>query len=414
MDPTPAAPRRRLLDDSYAETVRARVLDFTAARSVVNATYRYTPPFLATIASGLDVSLTTIGVALSITELGGLLAPVVGRLVDRLPQRRTLVLSAIIIVLSALVCAAAPNVAVLAAGLFSISLSKAAFDLTVNAWIAEHVPYERRARVIGLVETSWAMGLLAGVPILAVFTALISWRAAFVAGALGIAAVTARLASVLREETGPANPGPRGGEQTAAVVPSPPAIATPLARRYWVPVLPFIGAFACLMGAAQCGFVTFGSWLEDDHGFGSLALGAVTFGLGAVELLASTSTMRLTDRWGKRYAVAGGAALMVPAGLLLAVSGSVLPLGLFALAIYFLGFEFAIVSAISLASNVVPGRAATGIGLVLGAATVGRAVVATVATRLYTAHGITGPLLLGAALATTCAGLVARLVHDNG
>ncbi|MEZ5255670.1 MAG: hypothetical protein R2705_01860 [Ilumatobacteraceae bacterium] len=62
---------------------------------------------------------------------------------------------------------------------------------------------------------------------------------------------------------------------------------------------------------------------------------------------------------------------MVPAGLLLAVSGSVLPLGLFALAIYFLGFEFAIVSAISLASNVVPGRAATGIGLVLGATTVG-------------------------------------------
>ncbi|MEZ5255671.1 MAG: MFS transporter [Ilumatobacteraceae bacterium] len=305
MDPTPAAPRRRLLDDSYAETVRARVLDFTAARSVVNATYRYTPPFLATIASGLDVSLTTIGVALSITELGGLLAPVVGRLVDRLPQRRTLVLSAIIIVLSALVCAAAPNVAVLAAGLFSISLSKAAFDLTVNAWIAEHVPYERRARVIGLVETSWAMGLLAGVPILAVFTALISWRAAFVAGALRDRRGDRSAGERPAGGDGPGEPeATRWGADRAGR-----AVATgdrDSARPALLGAGPAV--HRCLRlpdGCRPMRLRHLRSWPGGRSRVRIVGVGAVTFGLGAVELLASTSTMRLTDRWGKRYAVAG-------------------------------------------------------------------------------------------------------------
>ena len=41
------------------------------ARLATNAVYRFAPPFLATIARGLDVDLADLGVALAVTELPG-------------------------------------------------------------------------------------------------------------------------------------------------------------------------------------------------------------------------------------------------------------------------------------------------------------------------------------------------------
>ena len=134
----------------------------------------------------------------------------------------------------------------------------------------------------------------------------------------------------------------------------------------------------------------------------------MTFGLGAGELLASTSTMRLTDHWGKRRSVMYGAGVMVPTGLALTTAAHDHALtGLPLLILFILGFEFAIVSAISLASNLVPGRPGSGIGAMLGAGTMGRVLVAIVATRLYEAHGIAASLLLGACLAAGCVALLA-------
>ena len=115
------------------------------------------------------------------------------------------------------------------------------------------------------------------------------------------------------------------------------------------------------MGAAQCAFVTFGSWLEDDFGATAGGLAAVSFGLGLGELIASTGTVRLTDQWGKRRSVALGAAVMVPTGILMIGPGhGHLAIGLALLGLYILGFEFAVVSGLSLASNLVPGRPSTG------------------------------------------------------
>ena len=332
--------------------------------------------------------------AISITEFGGLLSPVIGRLVDNWPRRSALLASSSVIGAGALVVASAPNVWVFAVGLLVVSLAKVVFDLTVNAWIADHVAYERRARVVGIVETSWAGGLLIGVPVLGIVTALLSWRWAYGLAMVATFAMALKMSRVVESE--PVRPHAHPTDLAAAP------------KRWWVPAMPVIAAFFCMMGAAQCGFVTFGSWLEDDHGATATKLAAVSFGLGAVELLASTSTMRLTDRFGKRRAVMYGSGLMVPAGLALALGlHTNVWLGVPALCMYFLGFEFAIVSALSLASNLVPGRPGTGIGMSIGLANLGRAVMAIAATRLYEAHGFPAPMLLGAGLAGGCVLLLA-------
>src|SRR5215203_619614 len=56
----------RFLDDSFAPEVRSGVTTLTVARLSANSCYRYSAPFLATIARGLDVSLEQVGVALAI------------------------------------------------------------------------------------------------------------------------------------------------------------------------------------------------------------------------------------------------------------------------------------------------------------------------------------------------------------
>ena len=57
------------------------------------------------------------------------------------------------------------------------------FYLGIGTWIAHHVPYERRGRVTGLIEVSWAFGLLIGVSTMGLVTAATNWRVGYLSGA---------------------------------------------------------------------------------------------------------------------------------------------------------------------------------------------------------------------------------------
>jgi hypothetical protein len=89
---------------------------------------------------------------------------------------------------------------------------------------------------------------------------------------------------------------------------------------------------------------------------------------------------------------------MVPASAGLALWNQHLALGVAFLVIGVIGFEFSVVSAISLGTGLVPGSPARGLGLLIGVDTVGRAVMSVPATRLYTDHGIGWPAAMSAVL----------------
>jgi DHA1 family inner membrane transport protein len=397
----------RALDASYPRAVREGVTLLTAARLTANSAYRFAPPFLATIARDTGVSLTTLGVALSVSEFGGVLSPMLGRMVDRWPRRRTMALGLLGVAISTFAVAASPSIIWFSIALLGISVSKTVFDISLGGWIADHVSYERRGRVVGLTEISWAGGLLVGVPIMGLVAGITSWRGGYIVAGLAVLVLAGLVSKRLEESPHPATPAPVA--TVAAVAAAGPAGGADLSRpprrrrRLNSRLLAVIVSFGCLMGAAQCAFVTFGSWLEDDFGATAGGLAAASFGLGVVELIASTSSVRLTDQWGKRRSVASGAAVMVPTGILMIGPGQgSLPIGLALLGLYILGFEFAVVSALSLASNLVPGRASTGIGFLFGAGTLGRAATNVLATKLYEGSGVGAAFLLGAALATAC------------
>jgi MFS transporter, DHA1 family, inner membrane transport protein len=249
-------------------------------------------------------------------------------------------------------------------------------------------------------ELSWAGGLLIGVPVMGLVTWATSWHVAYVVAAVAVIALAGLVAKLL-EPGVHRDAGPLAPEQ---------ATRSPLP---WRRIAPQMSSNLFLMLAAQAAFVTFGSWLEDEFGFNAAGLAAVAFALGAGELIASSSSVRFTDAWGKRRSMIYGAALMVPSGLLLALAHGHVALGLVWLAVYILGFEFAIISGLPLSSNLIPGRPSTGIGIVMVAGTAGRAGMSVPAARLYEHHGLIAPMLLGSGCALLCVG-VAQFVYDPG
>lgn len=372
----------RRLDRSFAPEVRANVTAVTLGRLTGNAAYRFSGPFLGAIARGMHVTLGQIGVAVAVGETSGLLSPLTGRLVDRLAPRRAMWWGLVGVAAGASAAGSAPNLVAFAAGLFLLGWAKSVYDIGLGAWIAGHVAYERRSRVVGLTETSWALGLLVGVSLMGLITGVASPRWAYAAAAV----VVVVMAGVLRHRL--------PEDHTAEARPVGVRIGR-ISRSGMV----VVGGMLLLAAGAQALFVTFGSWLQDQHGFSSTTLAVVTFGLGAAELAASLTSAHRTDAWGKERSVAVGASAMVPAALALAAAQRVLPLGLAAVVVAIVMFEFAIVSGIALASELVPGSAARGLAWVVSATTLGRALVAIPATKLYQHLGIDGPAVLTAVLA---------------
>ena len=86
------------------------------------------------------------------------------------------------------VLALAGTLATFAISFFILVLGVSNLTVAGQAWISHRVDYRRRARSIGLYETSWAIALLAGAPIVAVLINVFGWRGPFVAIAIACVA----------------------------------------------------------------------------------------------------------------------------------------------------------------------------------------------------------------------------------
>lgn len=384
----------RFLDDSYSVETRRHVLPLTTARLTANACFRFAPPFLASISDDFGISLSRLGLALMITELAMGASPLLGSFVDRMHRRTAMTGGLLGISAAAVVAASSPNVWIFIVGILMISVAKFFFDIGLSAWVNDHVDYERRGRVIGITETSWALGLLVGVTVMGLVASQTSWRWGYAvgAGAVGL------MALVIGARLDP--------HDVAGSVRDRNVVAAPMPRRGYL----VFAAMFFLMASSQAMFVTFGSWLDDEFGYTEAGIAAVAFGLGAFELLASVTSARRTDVWGKERSAIAGAMLIIPAGVLLAVLHTQQVPGLVLLGLFLLGFEFAIVSLLPLAANLIPDAPGRGLGIVLAGGMLGRASMSVVATSTYDRFGIEIPALVGASMAL---GMILCLVIFN-
>ena len=374
----------------------------TAAKTVTNVALRWIPPFLPTLERAFGATTTQLTTVLGVGEFAGLSTVFVGRHLDR-GRERTVMIGALGLVGASAVLALAGTLASFAVSFFILVLGVSNLTVAGQAWISHRVDYRWRARSIGLYETSWAIALLVGAPIVALLINVFGWRGPFVAIAIACAFAALLVARTLPHDRSSADDDPIERVQLPEISsPTRRPPETSITGRAW---LVMIGSATTAMAGLSV-FVISGSWLDDAFGVSTGGIGAVAVLFGATELVSSLGSAAFADRVGKlRTALVGLAFLF--AGLVAMVGADALWTGIVGLVVVLFGFELAFVVSLSLVSESMPDARGTTLAVGNAVGTVARAFGAVASGWLYGIHGINGTATL-AALAAVVA--VATLV----
>ena len=150
--------------------------------------------------------------------------------------------------------------------------------------------------------------------------------------------------------------------------------------------------------------LVFGLWMEDAYSLQIASLGIAAAAIGLAELSGETLTALFTDRLGKPRAVGAGILCNCLAVIALPFLGRSLPGAIFGLFLFYITFEFTLVSTIPLMTELLPAARATLMASNAASLSIGRAAGALLAVQLYT-DGI-----LFNSLATLCLDLAALLL----
>jgi len=143
-----------------------------------------------------------------------------------------------------------------------------------------------------------------------------------------------------------------------------------------------IGLFASM--ANEVINLLFGAWLEDSFQLQIAALAGASAVIGLSELSGEGLVALLADRLGKARATGLGIAANILAALLLPVIGRTETGALVGLFLFYISFEFTIVSQIPLMTEVMPAARAATLSFNLASHSLGRMVGALLAPLLYT------------------------------
>jgi predicted MFS family arabinose efflux permease len=368
-------------------------------RLLINTSRRFIYPYAPVIGRGLGLPLTSVTALIALNQVTGILSPIFGPLSDRWGYRIMMIASLGLMALGMLSSGIYAVFGVLLIGLFLAGLAKSIFDPALSAYIGEKVPYQRRGRVIGLVEMSWAGAALVGIPLVGLLIANVGWRAPFfVLGALGVVAAVI-LALIMPRER-------REHQRSTAMVDFRAAWGQLRRERAALGLLAF-GALVSM--ANDIIFVVYAAWFERSFSLGIVAIGTATTIIGIAELTGETLTATLSDRVGLKRAIIVGTALTTLSYLFLPFSGQTLALALAGLFFVFVSFEFSIVTSFSLATEILPTARATMLSAFVAALGLGRVVGALLGGALWLSGGITA-----VGLASAVASALSLLVFTWG
>lgn len=382
-------------DSHNADLAAAALPRLTVGKWIANTALRWVPPFLPTLEKAFGASTTQLTTILGASEIAGLSTIAVGKHLDR-GRERLVVLAGLAAVIVASLIALFGTTFTFAIGSVLVILGVANITVAGHSFISSRVPYGRRARTIGVFETSWAFALLIGSPVIAVLISVFGWRGPYVAIAAVAAVVTiivARSAAIAR----PAAVSDRraDGEITIGVDGAPhsdPASGkiSAVTRRAWFTIA---GSSLVAMAGLSV-FAISGSWLDDAFGVPTGGLGAVAMGFGAIELLSSLSSAAFADRIGKLRGTVAALMLQIGGAVVMLVADNTLWIGVVGILLFLGGFEFAIVTSFSLVSEAMPNARGTTIALSNGIGTVARGSATIVGGWLYGIHGVSGTVTL--------------------
>ncbi|MCF8091230.1 MAG: MFS transporter [Desulfotignum sp.] len=339
----------------------------TLAKLLLNTARRMVYPFAPAFARGLGVDLAAITSVIALNQATAVLGPVGASFADRYGNKRLILIALVLLCLGCFAAGIVPLYGVLVVSLFLAGLAKSIFDPSFQAFIGTHIPFEQRGKFIGITELAWAGATLLGIPLAGLVIQKFSFQTPFLGiGVLGV--VCFFLILRLMPADVPANRQNKGSGTILAA-----NWKQIMLNRRVLGILGF--SFFMALGSDTL-FVVYGAWLEQSYGLSLAAIGLGTILIGIAEVAGEAVTAFFSDRVGLLRTIFTGMVLTAGAYFLLPVLDRGIPYVLGGLFLVFLCFEFTIVTAMGLATELMPElRASTmsafyaigGLGRVAGA-----------------------------------------------
>ena len=367
----------------------ARLLStILVSRLVINTAFRMGYAFVPELSRGLGIDLQMMGALISTRSSAGLIAPLFGSLSDRFGRRSVMFSGLLVLVACALTAFLSSSLIPFAVGFCGLGLAKVIFEPSASAYLGDRVPYARRGLVMGMSELGWASGGLIGAPIVAFAIAQWGWQSPFALIALGGMAALVWTSIVLSKAS--AIPHSRHVNMRAAIATIP---------RHRSAVLMLCVACAFMLAADMIA-ISYAAWLEHTFHVDVITLGSIVATFAFADVCGEALSMWGVDRFGKKRALLVGYIGTTIFYFSMPLLGASLAVAVAVLFLFYVCFEFTVVSVFPLVSELVPEARATMLSLTTLAASVGRVFGALVGAWLFArggfgANGVVAGLIIG-------------------
>lgn len=353
--------------------LRFQLLIFMLLRTILNTMQRMVYPFLAIFARGLGVDITTLSFVVTARSFVGMFAPALGSIADQRGRRFGMLLGVFLFIVGMSLVAIAPSFSTFSIALLLGILSNSLFYPSMQAYLGDRIPYEKRGTALAVTEAAWSLAFIAGVPLVGYLISLYGWDAPFpLFAGLGVGMFAVIWWMIPRSEH--SQPVMASVKNVRAVLTNFPALA---------------GISIALWASAANELVSliFGVWLEDSFGLKIAALAGASAVIGLSELSGEGLVALTTDRLGKPRALVLGLTGNILASLLLPIVGRTELGALVGLFLFYITFEYVLVSHIPLMTEVMPSARATLLSFNVTGHSLGRMIGALLATFVYQKFG---------------------------
>lgn len=348
-------------------------------RLVINITKRFPYPFVSAIAANFLVPVTSVQNLIALSNGMGLLSPLLGTISERYGRKP--IMLAILIGMAAVsfIGAIFTTFGIFVIAILAFGIGKIIYDPTFQAYLGDVVPFKQRARMMGVVELSWAFSLVIAAPVVGFLLDTSTMRAVFIF--MGIALTLGAICIWMFIESDVKSKSER---QSIKFI-GPLETFRIISRE---PTAMFALLFAiCLTISHEIFFINYGLWMEQSFDLVLTALGTVTIVIAVAEIIGEFIVITLADRLGTKLTSMSG---MLIAAIMFAIIPSLsfsLPIALFGIFVMFIGIETAIVASFPIFTEILPNARAVMMSANMGAHSLGRVLGAMLGGIIYATTG---------------------------